>query len=479
MSQALGKSGSRVRFDEDNIEKVKGNDRGLTENEPAIDPERAAQWNAESAAFTLNQAKLKKHAELFELAIVRWLIDPVDDSELNNAAFYMTPSTLNDIIEERSLEKVCSWPTCTNSVAHSGSQTKAALEVRPKKVPDYLKQFCSKEHYENTMKFKERLDTDPIWTRGFDLSDPKGTIAELKTGGSELPPGPTADEGELRVEISGGAPVVERDLPELDAFQPPDPSQAEGAYAIENYAQQMAVASHLRYDADDSAYNTAAASSVGTDSGLGPVENANEELDTPQANVGGVADEHYADSEDDEMDLNRMLSQMKASFTTYQEADAALIAWMTDGARRYANGMDKPKPFSVPKYLKPDIEDDDGDGEIPQLEGLFQQRRDVVARSVQQRLEFILHKLDVPMHLCWPNVSSLIDTFDYTSPAASLSRKSWTVLSLALLDAVARRNQDIYSACFNEDTRQVRKGIIEDCSCTEEEFEFLSQSFNP
>jgi len=78
----------------------------------------------------------------------------------------ITPSVYDDIIEERSIEKICGYPVCCNALTNTKKQ-KYYLSLKDKAVYDITvrKCFCSDYCFCASKHFRSQISITPLWLR--------------------------------------------------------------------------------------------------------------------------------------------------------------------------------------------------------------------------------------------------------------------------------------------------------------------------
>lgn len=112
--------------------------------------------------------KKKKECNTKAQKIVEKLLGNDDISETDFLALLkdINQSHFEDIVEERSIEKLCGWPRCKNHLKEIPKK-QFDINLSSKKVYDITdrKRFCSSDCYRESSYLKSQLLTGPLWLR--------------------------------------------------------------------------------------------------------------------------------------------------------------------------------------------------------------------------------------------------------------------------------------------------------------------------
>lgn len=112
--------------------------------------------------------KKKKECNTKAQKIVEKLLESVDISEDDFLSMLkdINQSHFEDIVEERSIEKLCGWPLCKKQLTEIPKK-QFDINLSKKKVYDIRdrKRFCSSDCYRATSYLKAQLLTGPLWLR--------------------------------------------------------------------------------------------------------------------------------------------------------------------------------------------------------------------------------------------------------------------------------------------------------------------------
>uniref|UniRef100_A0A8V0ZTI7 RNA polymerase II subunit B1 CTD phosphatase RPAP2 homolog n=1 Tax=Gallus gallus TaxID=9031 RepID=A0A8V0ZTI7_CHICK len=125
--------------------------------------EDAAQRKAALEASTRKKIELEKKA----LHIVEQLLEEnITEEFLLNSGRCITPSHYKDIVDERSIIKLCGYPVCQNKLENVPKQ-KYRISTRTNRVYDITERkcFCSNFCYRASKYFEAQISKSPVWMR--------------------------------------------------------------------------------------------------------------------------------------------------------------------------------------------------------------------------------------------------------------------------------------------------------------------------
>ncbi|XP_021260117.1 putative RNA polymerase II subunit B1 CTD phosphatase RPAP2 isoform X2 [Numida meleagris] len=125
--------------------------------------EDAAQRKAALEASTRKKIELEKKA----LHIVEQLLEEnVTEEFLLNSGKCITPSHYKDIVDERSIIKLCGYPVCQNKLENVPKQ-KYRISTKTNRVYDITERkcFCSNFCYKASKYFEAQISKSPVWMR--------------------------------------------------------------------------------------------------------------------------------------------------------------------------------------------------------------------------------------------------------------------------------------------------------------------------
>eukprot|EP00088_Acartia_fossae_P032580 TRINITY_DN3333_c0_g1_i7.p1 TRINITY_DN3333_c0_g1~~TRINITY_DN3333_c0_g1_i7.p1 ORF type:complete len:568 (-),score=134.79 TRINITY_DN3333_c0_g1_i7:99-1802(-) len=152
--------------------------------------------------------KRKKECEQKALSIVTRLAEESVTKEwLLEALCFINQDYYDDIITERSIERLCGYPICSNNIEVKKQQM-FHISIRDKKVynTEERGKFCSGFCYKSSLHLKSQLDTSPLWIRD---EYPKTSINLLE---SDKRVSNTQDKGEEIVLVEVAKLPPEDDL---------------------------------------------------------------------------------------------------------------------------------------------------------------------------------------------------------------------------------------------------------------------------
>ncbi|KAG7456653.1 hypothetical protein MATL_G00238220 [Megalops atlanticus] len=112
---------------------------------------------------------LRQKLELEQKAlriVERLLEDKVADDFLIDCARFITPANYKDVVEERSIVKLCGYPVCPNKLANVPKQ-QYKISTKTNKVYDITERkcFCSNFCYKASKYFEVQISKTPLWLR--------------------------------------------------------------------------------------------------------------------------------------------------------------------------------------------------------------------------------------------------------------------------------------------------------------------------
>ncbi|XP_027746482.1 putative RNA polymerase II subunit B1 CTD phosphatase RPAP2 isoform X2 [Empidonax traillii] len=156
------------------------------------------------------EAALRKKIE-FErkaLSIVEQLLEEnITEEFLLNSGKCITPSHYKDIVDERSIIKLCGYPLCQNKLENVPKQ-KYKISTKTNRVYDITERkcFCSNFCYRASKYFEAQISKSPVWMRE---EDEPPDIELLKEGQS----GRSGEEVKLRDEVIKASDIENPGIP--------------------------------------------------------------------------------------------------------------------------------------------------------------------------------------------------------------------------------------------------------------------------
>ncbi|NXI69013.1 RPAP2 phosphatase, partial [Anseranas semipalmata] len=158
----------------------------------ALKNEDAAQRKAALEAATRKKIEFEKKA----LHIVEQLLEEnITEEFFLNSGKCITPSHYKDIVDERSIIKLCGYPICQNKLENVPKQ-KYRISTKTNRVYDITERkcFCSNFCYRASKYFEAQISKSPVWMREEEIPP---DIELLKEGQS----GQSGEEVKLRDEV--------------------------------------------------------------------------------------------------------------------------------------------------------------------------------------------------------------------------------------------------------------------------------------
>ncbi|XP_067997355.1 putative RNA polymerase II subunit B1 CTD phosphatase RPAP2 [Melanerpes formicivorus] len=169
-----------------------GRRRAGSKHSAAPNNEDAAQRRAALESAIRKKIECEKKA----LYIVEQLLEEnITEEFLLNSGKCITPAHYKDIVDERSIIKLCGYPLCQNKLENVPKQ-KYRISTKTNRVYDITERkcFCSNFCYRASKYFAAQISTSPVWMRE---EEKPPDIELLKEGQS----GQSGDEVKLRDEV--------------------------------------------------------------------------------------------------------------------------------------------------------------------------------------------------------------------------------------------------------------------------------------
>eukprot|EP00075_Anas_platyrhynchos_P029460 XP_027318713.1 putative RNA polymerase II subunit B1 CTD phosphatase RPAP2 [Anas platyrhynchos] len=168
-----------------------GRRRAGNKRSAALENEDVAQRKAALEAATRKKIEFEKKA----LHIVEQLLEEnITEEFLLNSGKNITPSHYKDVVDERSIIKLCGYPICQNKLENVPKQ-KYRISTKTNRVYDITERkcFCSNFCYRASKYFEAQVSRSPVWMREEEIPP---DIELLKEGQS----GKSGEEVKLRDE---------------------------------------------------------------------------------------------------------------------------------------------------------------------------------------------------------------------------------------------------------------------------------------
>ncbi|XP_056328964.1 putative RNA polymerase II subunit B1 CTD phosphatase rpap2 [Danio aesculapii] len=116
--------------------------------------------------------------------VERLLEDSVTEEFLIDCAWHITPANYKDTVEERSIAKLCGYPTCPNKLTNVPTQ-QYKISTKTNRVYDITERkcFCSNFCYKASKSFELQISKIPLWLRK-EESPPEIKLMKQGDGGS-------------------------------------------------------------------------------------------------------------------------------------------------------------------------------------------------------------------------------------------------------------------------------------------------------
>ncbi|XP_074895110.1 putative RNA polymerase II subunit B1 CTD phosphatase RPAP2 isoform X1 [Buteo buteo] len=166
--------------------------RAGNKHSASLKNEDAAQRKAALEAAMRKKIEFEKKA----LCIVEQLLEEnITEEFLLNSGKFITPSHYKDIVDERSIIKLCGYPLCPNKLENVPKQ-KYRISTKTNRVYDITERkcFCSNFCYRASKYFEAQISKSPVWMRE---EEKPPDIELLKEGQS----GQSGEEVKLRDEV--------------------------------------------------------------------------------------------------------------------------------------------------------------------------------------------------------------------------------------------------------------------------------------
>ncbi|NXC50965.1 RPAP2 phosphatase, partial [Penelope pileata] len=159
-----------------------GRRRTGNKHSAALKNEDAAQRKAALEAATRKKIEFEKKA----LHIVEQLLEEnITEEFLLNSGKLITPSHYKDIVDERSIIKLCGYPICQNKLENVPKQ-KYRISTITNRVYDITERkcFCSNFCYKASKYFEAQISKSPVWTREEEIPPDIELLKEGQSGRS-------------------------------------------------------------------------------------------------------------------------------------------------------------------------------------------------------------------------------------------------------------------------------------------------------
>nr|XP_022904104.1 RNA polymerase II subunit B1 CTD phosphatase Rpap2 [Onthophagus taurus] len=144
----------------------------------------------------LATAQRKKECETYALKVVEFLIEGKLKSEIFLRCLkYINPEYYQDVVEERSLAKLCGYSLCGKKIPDMPKQ-KYIILSKANKVYEITdrKNYCSNYCYKASLHVKKQLDSSPLWLRNHNETSMLNLLPSSETGS----PGEFIDQGIIK-----------------------------------------------------------------------------------------------------------------------------------------------------------------------------------------------------------------------------------------------------------------------------------------
>ncbi|XP_053447386.1 putative RNA polymerase II subunit B1 CTD phosphatase RPAP2 isoform X1 [Nycticebus coucang] len=134
-----------------------------TKQTSALKPEDASKRKAELEAAVRKKIEFERKA----LHIVEQLLEEnITEDFLMECGKFITPAHYNDVVDERSIVKLCGYPLCQKRLGIVPKQ-KYKISTKTNKVYDITerKAFCSNFCYQASKFFEAQISKTPVWVR--------------------------------------------------------------------------------------------------------------------------------------------------------------------------------------------------------------------------------------------------------------------------------------------------------------------------
>uniref|UniRef100_A0A8B9W4W0 RNA polymerase II subunit B1 CTD phosphatase RPAP2 homolog n=1 Tax=Bos mutus grunniens TaxID=30521 RepID=A0A8B9W4W0_BOSMU len=147
-----------------------------TKQTSALNQEDASQRKAELEAAVRKKIEFERKA----LHIVEQLLEEnISEEFLRECGKFITPAHYSDVVDERSIIKLCGYPLCQNKLGIVPKQ-KYKISTKTNKVYDITERkcFCSNFCYKASKFFEAQIPKSPVWIRE-EESGPSGEEIQL------------------------------------------------------------------------------------------------------------------------------------------------------------------------------------------------------------------------------------------------------------------------------------------------------------
>lgn len=134
-----------------------------TKQTSALKPEDASRRRAELEAAVQRKVEFERKA----LRIVEQLLEEnITEEFLKECGLFITPAHYSDVVDERSIVKLCGYPLCQKKLGVIPKQ-RYRISTKTNKVYDITerKSFCSNFCYRASKFFETQIPRTPVWVR--------------------------------------------------------------------------------------------------------------------------------------------------------------------------------------------------------------------------------------------------------------------------------------------------------------------------
>ncbi|KAJ1063630.1 hypothetical protein K5549_000127 [Capra hircus] len=134
-----------------------------TKQTSALNQEDASQRKAELEAAVRKKIEFERKA----LHVVEQLLEEnISEEFLRECGKFITPAHYSDVVDERSIIKLCGYPLCQNKLGIVPKQ-KYKISTKTNKVYDITERkcFCSNFCYKASKFFEAQIPKSPVWVR--------------------------------------------------------------------------------------------------------------------------------------------------------------------------------------------------------------------------------------------------------------------------------------------------------------------------
>nr|XP_020662810.1 putative RNA polymerase II subunit B1 CTD phosphatase RPAP2 isoform X3 [Pogona vitticeps] len=438
--------GSKTR----NPRRRPGNKQSTLKNEDA------AQRKAALEAAIRKKIECERKA----LQVVECLLeDGITEDFLLDCGKLITPAHYKDVVEERSIIKLCGYPICQNRLQNVLKQ-RYQISTKTNKVYDITERkcFCSNFCYRASKYFENQISPSPVWLRDEERPPDIELLQQGARGhsGKEVK---LVDEDIKPLDIENPVPEATLSDSGSDSESSSDAEQEFVSSVLQENLPKISPASCEKEDLDEDDLDGADLLKAAAFE-----EDSFNSFDPPSPFKGSSTAAKPLPSYEK---LKEETSQMKlkvrefyqGKFTSAEEDLAA----QSEKEQRHSSTEDDQQWIPV----------------LPLVDSSAQQqiRTRIVLEKLQKVLPVVLGPLRIPLGDVYSEMKNLVKTFRLTNTNIIHKTPVWTLIAIVLL-SVLSENIPMFASCQqNRGYTQFLATLLEELHFKHEDFESLTGIF--